>query len=405
VRAQGGTTFDAAQRAKRERDLSAVIRPRAAGAARLEKKGGWGKPIAITLFLLLLAGVGVAHVVPIDVSDYQRAATDAFGREVRIGDAPPIAEVRVFPELDALIGPRKAFSRIEIEGMKVEQQAVGGALFAKMKADNFSVGRVALKKLELVGPMALPKGLEVDVIYDREGAVSSAVIRGPEALLAKLTPKGSAIEFEMSASTFTVPFAPEVSMSRFSLKGAATPQGLVVSEWDGQLLNGTVSGNANLRWGDLWILEGVLTVRNINAAVFAPALLSEGRGEGSGKFSMRGADPGKLGETARLEGSFTVTRGVLGSIDLSRAIQTGGKQATGRTAFNEMNGNAVYDRGALSLRNVTLSAGQLNAGASADITPGGALSGRIVADVKIASQQLRATLNLTGTLKDPQVKN
>jgi 8-oxo-dGTP diphosphatase len=40
-----------------------------------------------------------------------------------------------------------------------------------------------------------------------------------------------------------------------------------------------------------------------------------------------------------------------------------------------------------------------------DITPGGALSGRIVADVKIASQQLRATLNLTGTLKDPQVKN
>jgi hypothetical protein len=424
ARSQRQATFDAEQRAKREAALAASARPRAQ-AARLEKKGGWGKPIALTLFFLLLVGVGVAHVLPIDVSDYQRAATDAFGREVRIGsanlslvtglqlkfgnvkigEAAPIPEVRAFPELDALLGPRKAFSRIEIDAMKLEQQAVGGALFAKLKADNFSVGRVTVKKLELSGPLALPKGLEVDVIYDREGAVSSAVVRGPEALLAKLTPKGSAIEIEMSASTFTVPFAPEVSMSRFSLKGTTTPQGLSVSEWDGQLLNGSVSGNANLRWGDLWVLDGVLTVRNINAAVFAPALLSEGRGEASGKFSMRGADPGKLGESARIDGSFTVTRGVLGSIDLSRAIQTGGKQATGRTTFNEMNGNAVYERGAVALRNVTISAGQLNAGASADITPSGALSGRIVADVKVASQQLRATLNLTGTLKDPQVKN
>jgi hypothetical protein len=424
ARSQRQATFDAEQRAKREAALAASARPRGQ-AARLEKKGGWGKPIAITLFLLLIVGVGVAHVMPIDVADYERAATDALGREVKIGsanlslvtglqlkfgnvkigEAAPIAQVRAFPEYDALLGPRKAFSRIEVDGMKVEQQALGEALFAKVKADNFSVGRVAVKKLELTGPLTLPKGLELDLIYDRDGAVSSAVLRGPEALLAKLTPKGTSLEIEMSASSFTLPFAPEVSLSRFGLKGVATPQGLSVSEWDGQILNGTLSGNANLRWGDLWILEGAMTARNITAAVFAPALLSEGRGEGSGKFSMRGADPGKLGQATRIDGSFTVTRGVLGSIDLSRAIQTAGKQATGRTAFNEMSGNALYDRGAVSLRNVTISAGQLNAGASADITQNGALSGRIVADVRIAQQQLKATLNLTGSLKDPQVKN
>jgi len=151
-------------------------------------------------------------------------------------------------------------------------------------------------------------------------------------------------------------------------------------------------------------VDGVVTARGINAAVFAPALLSEGKGEGSGKFSMRGA-PGKLAATGRLDGSFTVSRGVLGSIDLSRAIQTGGKQATGRTQFNEMNGQGVYERGAVTLRNVTIGAGQLNAGVSAEIAQNGALSGRIVADVKVASQTLRATLNLAGTVKEPQVKN
>ena len=66
---------------------------------------------------------------------------------------------------------------------------------------------------------------------------------------------------------------------------------------------------------------------------------------------------------------------------------------------------ATYDRGAVSVRNVTLAAGQLNAGASADIAENGELSGRIVADVRVASQNLRATLHLGGTVKEPQVRN
>jgi hypothetical protein len=96
---------------------------------------------------------------------------------------------------------------------------------------------------------------------------------------------------------------------------------------------------------------------------------------------------------------------VLGSFDLSRAIQTAGKQSTGSTRFAEMSGQGVYDRGAVALRNVTIGAGALNAGASADIAQTGALSGRIVADVRTASQTLRATLVLGGTVKEPQVRN
>jgi hypothetical protein len=55
----------------------------------------------------------------------------------------------------------------------------------------------------------------------------------------------------------------------------------------------------------------------------------------------------------------------------------------------------------VSLRNVNIGAGALNAGASADISQSGALSGRIVADVK----NQRATLQLGGTVKEPQVRN
>jgi len=412
---------DQALRSRRERELAAKPRH---GAAADREKSGWGKPIAIILFLALLVGVGVAHIMPLDVEPYQSAATDALHRPVTIRSAnlslftglqvklndvaiggTRIGDVRVFPEFDALTGPRKSFSRIEIEGLKIEQEAIGEALFARVKADNFRVGKVVFKKLELTGPLALPKPLEAELAFDAEGALAAGAVRGPEALHLKLTAKDKTIEYQLESSSFTVPFAPDVSLSSFKAKGSATQRGASVDEWDGETLGGRVTGTANVRWGDTWAVDGVMTARNITAAVFAPALLSEGKAEGSGKFSMRGADPGKLGRAARIDGSFTVTRGVLGSIDLSRGIQTQGKSATGRTQFSEMNGQGTYDRGAVSLRSIQLSAGQLNAGASVDIAQSGALSGRIVADVRIAAQQMRATLNLGGTLKEPQVKN
>lgn len=418
-RGPGAFVEEVQARSRRERELAA--KPRSA-AAKTPRR--WGRSIALTLLGLLVVAIGVAHVMPIDTSDYQRAASEALGRpvrigsarlslfiwpqlklsDVRIGDDLHIPQVRAYPEVSSFLGPRKTFSRIEIDSAKLAQAAVGQALFANIKAESFAVGQVSARGLELTGPLALPKGLEFEAAYDRDGVLRTAVVRGPDALLARFSRGGQGFDADISAASFILPFAPEITLTKFSAKGIATPRGMTISEWDAALLNGTVSGTANLRWGDSWTVDGVVTARNVYAAVFAPALVSDGKAEGSGKFQMRGA-PGKLASSARLDGSFTVTRGVLGSIDLTRAIQTGGKFATGRTEFSEMNGQATYDRGAVALRNITLGAGQLNAGASADIAQNGALSGRIVADVRVASQTMRATLFLAGTVKEPQVRN
>jgi hypothetical protein len=215
------------------------------------------------------------------------------------------------------------------------------------------------------------------------------------------------VEFVVTASGFPLPILPEVTLSDFGMKGTASQRGMTISEWGGKIFGGSVSGTANLRWSGGWSVDGVVTARNINAAVFAPALLSEGKGEGTGRFSMSGSEPAKLGAGGRLEGNFTIGSGVLGSFDLGRVIRTSGKEYAGRTQFNELIGQATYDRGAVSLRNVAISAGALNAGASADIAQSGALTGRIVADVKSGSggRAVSATLQLGGTIKEPQVKN
>jgi hypothetical protein len=202
-----------------------------------------------------------------------------------------------------------------------------------------------------------------------------------------------------------LPIAPDVTLSAFAMKGVATGQGMRIESWGGGNLEGAVSGTATIRWGSTWSVDGVLTIRGMNGAVFAPALLSEGKVEGTGRFSVNGPDPTKFMERGRLEGSFSVHKGVLGTFDLSRAIQTGGRQAAGRTPFTGLSAQGLFDKGAIALRNVVFSAGAMNAGASADIAADGALSGRVVADIKTSSQTLRAIVNLGGTLKEPQVKN
>jgi hypothetical protein len=307
--------------------------------------------------------------------------------------------------LGSVFSERKEFTRVELDGLRLPQESLADALFATVKAENLVVDRVVVKSLELPGPAVMPKSLQADALFDPKGALRVATLRGPDGLVAKITPKQGAVEFDVVAGGFTLPIAPQITLSSFAMKGSATQRGMKVDEWGGLIFNGGISGTASIRWGGTWSVEGVVTVRGINAAVFAPALLSNGTGEGTGRFSMSGADPAKLASSGRLDGNFTVTQGTLGSFDLAKGIQTSGKQALGTTSFTEMTGQASYDRGAVALRNVNIGAGALNAAASADIAQGGSISGRIVADVKNAGRSQSAVINIGGTLKEPQVRN
>src|SRR4051812_559905 len=409
-------------KSKKEKEREEKESKKSAAAYRPRRKSNLGRNLFVSLVLLLIIGAGVLHVMPVSTAEYERAATEALGRPVKIasgrfsaiggvqykfegvtiGDLT-IPVVRAYPELGSVFCDKKTFTRIELDGLNLPQDALGDVLFAKTKGDALVVPQLSLRNLKLSGALPLPP-LDGEVQMG-EGGLRSATLRGPEGLVAKLTAKDNAVEFDVNTAQFTLPFAQGITLVQFAMKGDATRQGLKISQWDGLLFSGHVTGTANIRWGNTWSVDGVTTARGVNAAVFAPALMSNGRAEGTGRFSMSGVEPANLGAAGRLEGSFTVSKGVLGSFDLSRALQTGGRQVTGQTQFAEMSGQGTYDRGAVSLRNINLGAGALNAGASADISETGAISGRIVADVKTSTQNVRSTLILGGTLQEPQVRN
>ena len=419
------------EREARQRDREARERAQASQReepvrySRPRRPVKWGRPVAMLFFGALVVAIAALHIVPLPMADYEEAASEALGRPVKIGsgklslftgvrlnlenvtvgDEVKIAAVHAYPHVGSLIDEKKAFHRIELEGVTVPQQAIVGTLSAKMRGDHFNVGRIVVKSLKLVGPVPLPT-FEADAVLGPDGALRNVTLRGPDSLNAKLTPMSNGeMEFDVTASSIVVPFAPEVTLSSFAMKGIATRQGMNVAAWGGAALDGALSGTANVRWTGNWQVDGAMIARGINAAVFAPALLSEGKAEANGRFSMSGSDPAKLANAAHIDGNFTVSKGVLGSFDLSRVLQTGGRQYGGRTPFTGMTGRGTYERGAVTLRDVNITAGALNAGATADISQNGALAGRIVADIRTSAQPLRAVVVLGGTVREPQVRN
>jgi hypothetical protein len=406
--------------AERARKAAREAPPIAVATGGRPKK--WGKPAAIALFVLLLGGVAALNLMPLSTAEYEKAASDAMGVPVKISSArlsalagievrlegvtvggAKISKVRGTPEVGSLFGARKAFSKVELEGLSISQAQLGDALLGKVAGENLRVARIVVKQLTLEGPLKLP-ALDVDATVAGDGTLQAVRLTGADKLTATLSPKGGDIAFELSAGSIALPFVPALSLSEFAMKGTANRAGIVSSEFDGRAYDGVISGTSRIRWGDSWTVEGELRARTLKVAVFAPTLVSEGRVEGRATYSMSGSTPATLFEGARMQGEFKIDKGVLGSFDLQRALQTSGNQSAGRTIFNELTAQGMYDKGTVQFTNVAISAGAMNAGAALTIDPSGNLSGRIVADVKTASQRQSATLNISGKLQDPVIR-
>src|SRR5260221_8030689 len=249
------------------------------------------------------------------MAEYEKAASDAMGvpvkigsarlsvitgvearfENVSIGDAVKVRLVRGFPEIGTLLGGKKSFTRIELEGASLSQSQLADAILGKVSSENFRVARVSIKQVKLDGPVALPP-LDVDAVISGDGSVQTLTLRGPDKLEVKLTPQGSDIAFEISAGSLALPVAPGLSLSEFGMKGTANRGGVTASEFDGRAFDGVISGSAKIRWGATWTMDGEVRARGLRVAVLAPALVSEGKADGRGTYTMSGPVPAALFE-------------------------------------------------------------------------------------------------------------
>ena len=195
-------------------------------------------------------------------------------------------------------------------------------------------------------------------------------------------------------------FGATVALDQFVASGQATRKDLTLSTVTGELLGGSISGNARLQWSTEWALNGTFKAHRIDATRLAPQLFESGKLDGRAEITWQASDAGRLFAAPRIKGEAGVRNGVLRGVDLAGAARAG--DSRGKTAFSDLDSAFTQERGRLQLRSLRLGAGLLSAGGDADVDAGGKLAGRFVIDLKTSARQARGRVGLNGTLAQPR---
>jgi hypothetical protein len=382
------------------------------------KKGGPGKSIAIGLAVLIAAGLGYLHFRPLDVSEYERLATESLGVPVKIGagkvalfpapalrlekvtvgeqDNVQIAVANASPNLLAVLTGGVQLKSIELQGVTLDAAAFGNVLFSRAQSGALGVERVHATGVRLALPGANLPELEVKATVRADGGVASIVVSdAAKTINAEIQPQsGGKALVELSVARANELLALPFPIESLSATGTATASEFDMTALHAGFFDGAARGKGKLTWAGPLAFDASLEVKQLDAKRIAPVLA--GRVVGSAVIAARADALNGLGARARLDGTFSVNKGVISGIDLPRVIQTG-KNVPGSTNFNELSARAELGDGRLALRSVKLDAGQVSANGSIDLEGGKSLAGKLAADMKTPAGALRASLTVSGT--------
>ena len=390
------------------------------------RPGNLAKQFAVMLLLTLIVAVAALPFVPLESGPYEKAAQAWLGVPVKIGTVNltllPIpqlkfekvvigkehpmraAVIKAAPVLTSLLEDAISLKSLELENVIFPREFLPVLLQDKGGRRSLGVQRVSAKGLKLDIPELNLPALEVSASLSSDGALQSVAFSNAERRLSvKLQPQGGRAGIEISADSFPLPTGADLALSEFFAKGTVTRGELALSEAEARAFGGRVLGNARIRWSSGWSMEGEFVVRQMEAGKIAAPLLAGGTLEGKGVYSMKGLLPERMILNAQLEGNFTIQKGSITNVDMTRLLQGSGSGG-GTTLFSEMSGGVSADANRLLVRQIRMAAGLLNGTGQVEMDPQKNLSGRMQIELRAQSVQARATLTVTGTLQNPQFR-
>ena len=390
------------------------------------RPGGLAKQFAVMLLLTLVVAVAVLPFVPLDSGPYEKAAQAWLGEPVKIGSVNltllPIPQlkfekvvigkgngmraglIKATPVITSLLEDRIPLRSFELENVTFPREFLPALLQNKGRRASLGIERITAKGLKLDVPELNLPALDVNAILSPDGALKSLVISSAERRLSvKLQPQGERAAIEISAESFPLPIGVDPDLSEFLAKGTVTRSELALSEAEARVFGGRVLGTVRLRWSGGWSMEGELTARQMEAGKIAAPLLAGGTLQGKAVYSMKGLLPERFILNAQLDGNFTIEKGSITNVDMTRLLQGSGSGG-GTTLFSDMSGGVSADANRILVRQVRMAAGLLNATGQGEMDPQKNLSGRIQVELRAQSVQARATLTLAGTLQNPQFR-
>ena len=415
----------AEEQAKRAAETSTLASPKTAPT---KAKAGSrtpprrGKLIALALAALLVGGLVALHLISFDgqISRFEELVAVQIQEPVKIkalrialvpqphlrlegvsiGSAGQIKVplIKATGEIGNLYKDKKVFKSVEFDSLVITEEGLGWILFSKLPTRDLVFESVDALNTTLESKnIALP-AFDAKLVADEEGGWKTIAIQARDKTLSlAMASQGQSANIEITAQSFKIPFGSVLTLEDFVAKGSVNSAGLVLTEFKGFALGGTLSGTARLTWGANWSLAGELNAKQIDTARIVPDLIDGGRVAGDASYAMQAAQAARLFAGPRLEGRLAIPRGTLLGADLGSLVQGGEKR--GDTKFTDLDASFLHEAGATQFRQVRFGQGGMSASGTVDVDADKNVRGRFAADLKLSTELRRANLTVSGTLK------
>ena len=249
--------------------------------------------------------------------------------------------------------------------------------------------------------------LQGEISLAKDGTFQKASLRTSDGKLsAQVAGKDKQFEVTLSAKGWQLPIGPELMFDYLDAKAVANRDGMQVNYIDAKLYGGSAKGTAVIKWDKGWGFSGDFDVTGMDLAplvvIFARNFVANGTLNSKGRYTLQAQTPDKLFDAARVESSFTVNKGSLNNMDLTRALQAPSKDGVrgGKTLFDEFSGNLSFNDGRYQFRDLRLVSGPLSATGNADISSEKILVGRVYVELKSKATFVKNSFTVSGNLND-----
>jgi hypothetical protein len=433
---------EAEQRAKAQAKIDAEL---AAQQAALSQAKATQKPVSRArrtplplgkiafglIALALLAAVVIPYVYPLQeyVAPLEQRLSAQLDQPVRIGSIsaaslPPtlrlqnvtvgkaqevkIGSVALNFDLLSLLSEVKVIGNAELQDVRIE-----GSQLDKQMASLSSLGEDAqypirhltLQRVQIVTDEVAIPVLNGVADLDVQGVFSRVALHSPDDRLGlDLQPNQGRWQLEVAMRDGSLPMLPGVMFGDLNAKGVLGDGEVNFGEMDAHIYGGILLGSARLSWRKGWQLQGQLEAKTFELNKMFPQYRVEGELYGEGSFSMSGAKLSQLGESPRLNASFTLKNGVVNGIDMVETARLYSREhmVGGRTHFDDMIGVVQVENHEMHFRQLRVVSGMLRANGAFEVSPSSQLSGSFKAEIKMRSGD--NLLTLFGTLAEPKLR-
>lgn len=391
----------------------------------------WGKIGGGLVVLALIVAIALPYVYPLQeyIPMLEQRLSTQLKQPVKIGamsaaSIPPrlklqnvtvgieqevkVASIEFNFDLLSLFSETRVISDavlddVSLKGNQLERFAPSMMLVGGDK--QFPVRHFSLRKVKIVTEeLALPN-LSGVAELDAQGAFSRVALHSDDEKYSfDLQPVGGHWQLGVNLKETALPWLPGVVFSDLNAKGKLSEGEVDFNEMDGHIFKGILLGSAKLNWRKGWQLQGRLEAKLFELDKMFPGNGIEGEMYGEGTFAFSGGRFSQLGESPRLDASFTVKGGNINAIDMVETARLLSREhmVGGRTRFDDMIGVVQVENHVVHFRQLKILSNMLSANGSFDVGVGGALSGSFNAEIKMRAGS--NPLTLYGTLAEPKLR-